>query len=242
MQAVMITMEGRRDSAFETAERLAKVGVVTKVFVQPPDWPVGPEGNNRNSRQALWWAIENVSDQGFLFVEDDIVIKPDRFKRAMNAARDIKEVMFFYMHDKPPRMDGYPNEPWVKKLIKYGQYGPKARNVDYENLVISEGPRLMRDDAQMYGAQAFYLPKGHARFLFAFMDQGVTYSKTVRSNNSMAVDTAFNKWRQDARIPVYCYVPHPVQHLQNRKLRKGQRQDVYSLSFDVTSSLEVNDV
>jgi len=238
----MITMEGRRDSALETAERLLEVGVVTKIFVQPPEWPVGPEGNNRNARQALLWAIENVSDNGFLFVEDDIIVKPGRFERAVEAARDIKEVMFFYMHDKPPRMDGYPSEPWVKKLTKYAQYGERARAVDYENLVIPEGPRLMRDDAQMFGAQAFYLPKGHARFLFAFMDQGISYSNRVRSGKSMAIDTAFNKWRQDARIPVYCYVPHPVQHLQNRKLRKGQRKDVYSLSFDLTSSLEVGDV
>ena len=240
MQAVMITMEGRRDSAFETAERLSKAGVTTKIFVQPPDWPVGPPGNNRNSRQALLWAIENVNDNGFLFVEDDIVIKPERFKRAMDAARDIKELMYFYMHDKPPRMSHYPNEPWVKRLTNHAQYAHSSRGRTLDDLIISEGPRRMRDEAQMYGSQCLYLPKGHARFLFAFMDGGVTYTNKIRSSNEMAVDTAINKWRADANIPVYCYVPHPVQHLQNRTLRKGERNDVYSLSFDVTSDLEAS--
>lgn len=240
MQAVMITMEGRRDSALETAERLSKVGVTTRVFVQPPDWPVGPPGNNKNSKQALSWAIDNVSDHGFLFVEDDIIIKPERFRRAMDAARDIKELMFFYMHDKPPRMNHYPNEPWVNRLTKHAQYAHSARGKTLDDLVIPEGPRLMKPDAQMYGAQCFYIPKGHARFLFAFMDSGITYSKTVRSSNSMAIDTSLNKWRLDSGIPVYCYVPHPVQHLQNRTLRKGERSDVYSLSFGVTSDLEAS--
>jgi hypothetical protein len=240
MQAVMITMEGRRDSAFETAERLAEAGVTTKIFIQPSDWPVGPEGNNRNSRQALLWAIENVTDYGFLFVEDDLVIKPDRFKRAVNAARDIKEVMFFYMHDKPPRMMGYPDEPWVAKLTKHSQYAHSQRGVTLDDLVIPEGPRLMKSDAMMYGAQCFYIPKGHARFLHAFMDRAVTYSANVSSSRMMAIDTSFNKWRMDARIPVYCYVPHPVQHLQNRTLRVGERKDVYSLSFNVKSDLEAS--
>lgn len=241
MQAVMITMHARRDAATETANRLAEAGVDTEMFVQPSDWEVGPQSNNRNSLRALSWALKNVNDDGFLFVEDDIIIKPERFKRAMQAARDTKELMYFYMHDKPPRMHHYPPEPWVKPLTLHSQYSHSSRGRTLDDLVIPEGPRLMAHDAQMFGAQCFYIPKAYARFLYAFMDSGIVYSKNVRSSNGMPIDTATNKWRMDAKLPVYCYVPHPVQHLQNRTLRTGNRKDVYSLSFDIVSDLEASD-
>jgi len=236
MQAVMITMVGREEAANATAAELAKAGVTTKIFTQPRDWPVGPPGNHRNSLQALKWAVENVDSHGFLFVEDDIIIKPDRFKRAMIAASDIKELMFFYMHDKGTRLNNYPDEPWVKLMMRASY---ENRHV-LSDIVITEGPRLLKKESPMYGAQCFYLPKGHARFLIAFMENGVTYSSKVRSNNVMAIDTSVNNWKSDAGIPTYCYLPHPVQHLQNRTLRQGMRSDVYSLSFDLNSSLEVH--
>lgn len=237
----MITMHGRREAAAEAAAGLAKAGVDTEFFIQPPEWEIGPPGNNKNSRRAIAWALENVDDDGFLFVEDDIIIKPERFKRAMQAARGTKELMYFYMHDKPPRMHHYPSEPWVKPLTVHSQYSHSSRGRTLDDLVIPEGPRLMAPDSQMFGAQCFYIPKSHARFLHAFLDSGIVYSKNIRSSNSMAIDTAINKWRMDAKLPVYCYLPHPVQHLQNRTLRTGKRSDVYSLSFDIKSDLEVSD-
>jgi hypothetical protein len=237
MQAVMITMVGREDSAAASAAELAKAGVTTKLFVQPSDWPVGPVGNHRNSVRALEWAVENVTGHGFLFVEDDIVIKPERFKRALVAANDLKELMFFYMHDKGARLNNYPAEPWVKELFKVSYDSRGALG----GLVVPEGPRLMVGEAPMYGAQCFFLPKGHARFLLAFMRGGISYSSKIRGNNVMAIDTSVNKWKADAGIPTFCYLPHPVQHLQNRVLRQGSRSDVYSLSFDLKSSLEVGD-
>jgi hypothetical protein len=237
MQAVMITMVGREDSANAAAAELAKAGVTTKIFTQPKDWPIGPEGNHRNSLQALKWAVDNVDGHGFLFVEDDIIIKPDRFRRAMVAAGDLKELMFFYMHDKGTRLNNYPVEPWVNLMMRASYVN---RHV-LSDVVIREGPRLLKEDSPMYGAQCFYLPKGHARFLIAFMDGGVSYSGKIRGTNAMAIDTSVNKWKADARIPTYCYLPHPVQHLQNRVMRQGTRSDVYSLSFDLKSSLEVHD-
>lgn len=241
MQAVMISMESRRDAAFETAERLLEGGVTTKIFFQPPEWEVGPPGNFRNSKRAVEWAVENVSGHGFLFVEDDIVIKPERFKRALQAANDLKELMYLYMHDKGPRIDHYPGSDWRRALINYATKNGSRRG-SLEDIVIPEGPKLMDEDAQMFGSQAVFIPKGHARFLLAFMSNDVSYSKTIRARKSMAFDMVLNKWRFDAGIPVYCFVPHPVQHLQNRTSRKGQRNDVYSLSFDMKSSLEVGNV
>jgi hypothetical protein len=237
MLAVMITMAGREDAAAATVDELAKAGVKTQVFTQPSDWPVGPEGNHRNSLRALKWAVDKNVDNGFLFVEDDIIIKPDRFKRAMVAARDIRELMFFYMHDKGTRLTNYPIESWLKPMMRASY---ETRHV-LSDIVIPEGPRLLREDSPMYGAQCFYLPKSHARFLIAFMSGGVTYSSKIRGNNVMAIDTSVNKWKADARIPTYCYLPHPVQHLQNRTRRQGVRRDVYSLSFDLKSDLEVDD-
>ena len=241
MQAVMISMESRQDTAYETAERLLAGGVTTKIFFQPPDWEVGPPGNFRNSKRAVEWAVENVSGHGFLFVEDDIIIKRDRFERALSAADDLKELMYLYMHDKGPRIDHYPGSDWRRALINYSTKSG-SRKGDISDLVIPEGPKLMDEDAQMFGSQAVYIPKGHARFLLAFMSNDVSYSKTIRARKSMAFDMVLNKWRFDSGIPVYCYVPHPVQHLQNRTSRRGSRSDVYSLSFGLRSNLEVGDV
>jgi len=237
MQAVMITMVGREDAANAAAAELAKADVATEIFVQPKDWPIGPEGNHKNSLRAIKWAVDNADGKGFLFVEDDIIIKPERFRRAMAAAEDLNELMFYYMHDKGSRLSNYPAESWVKLMLRASYTN---RHV-LSDVIIPEGPRLLRGESPMYGAQCFYLPKGHARFLIAFMAGGVSYSGNIRATNSMAIDTSVNKWKADSKIPTYCYLPHPVQHLQNRTLRRGLRSDVYSLSFDLKSDLEVSD-
>lgn len=239
----MITMEGREDAALETAEGLAKAGVNTEIFIQPADWPVGGVGNNRNSRRALSWAIENLTDydMGVLFVEDDIVVKPERLQRAIESAHEVGELMYFYMHDVPPRTEWYPKEPWIQQMM-----GPATKRgvpfaTDMSGVVVPEGPRRMGPDVRMYGSQCVYIPKAYVKFLFAFMDFSEEYTAKIRSRPGHAIDTSLNLWRQQNSLPVYCYLPHPVQHLQNRTRRQGTRLDVYSKSFDLVSDLEVLD-
>jgi len=241
VQAVMITMGGREDSALATAERLAEAGVSTEIFVQPDDWPVGGVGNNRNSRRALAWARDNVAGPGVLFVEDDIIIKPERFKRAMKSAEETGELMYFYMHDIPPRSDSYPKEQWIGTMIKERQYTTVDTPKKLASLIPEEGPRLMHPRVNMFGAQCVYIPMAYVRFLHAHMDHSYAYTGTIKSTPSQAIDTSLNNWRHENQLPVYCYLPHPVQHLQNRKLREGQRNDVYSGSYDLVSNLEVDE-
>lgn len=231
VQAVMITIEGRRDAAFGTAERLTQAGVTTKLFIQPEDWPVGPPSNIKNSIRALEWAEENVTSEGFLFVEDDITIKPDRFERAIAAARELKELMFFYMHDKPSRLSAYPAEPWVVKMSEYA----RLKRGTLDGLIVPEGPKLMARDAQIYGTQCVFIPTSFVKFLLPYVRRG-----NPKRGGGYSFDTLLNYWRQDNDLPAYCFVPHPVQHLQNRELRRGSRIDVYSLSFGLQSDLEAS--
>jgi len=237
----MITMEGREDSALETAEGLARAGVSTEVFIQPPDWPVGGVGNNRNSRRALLWAMENASGPGILFVEDDIIIKPDRFMRALDAAHKLNELMYLYMHDVHPRVQWYPQEDWMKRV-----FGPATRRgqpyaSDASGVVVPEGPRLMAPGARMYGGQCVYIPRPYVHFIYEHMSQSHKYSDRVTSSPAAAIDTSLINWYQSSKLPVYCYLPHPVQHLQNRTKRTSARMDVYSKSFELVSNLEVGD-
>jgi glycosyltransferase involved in cell wall biosynthesis len=241
MQAVMITMEGREDSALKTAEGLSEAGVCPEIFVQPQDWPIGGEGNNKNSKRAINWAIRHARGPGILFVEDDIIIKPDRFKRAITASQELSELVYFYMHDVQPRVQNYPKEPWIERMI-----GPKTRRgipyaADMSGVVATEGPRLMPPEMRMFGAQCVYIPKPYLRFLYAHMDMGYAYTDKIKSSPAMAIDTSLNNWRISNNLPAYCYLPHPVQHLQNRTKRVGTRQDVYSKSFDLVSDMEVDD-
>lgn len=239
MQAVMISMAGREDDAVSTAQRLAKVGVSTQIFVQPEDWEVGAKSNNRNSRDALRWACENVTDSGFLFVEDDIIINEERFKRAMKVALDLDEVMYFYMHDVVPRTNWYPDEPWIQRMA-----GPKTRrgqpySADMSDVVVPEGARLMKKDARMYGTQCVFIPKRYALSLYRHMNDGYRYSDRIKSSHAAPVDTCMINWYQSNGLKVFCYLPHPVQHLQVRTRRTGVRQDVYSKSFGLKSDKEV---
>jgi len=235
----MITMHGREESALETAQGLSAAGVSTEIFVQPSDWPVGGEGNNRNTRRALSWAMEEGVAPGVLFVEDDLIIKPERFKRAIESAKELGQLMYLYMHDIPPRTDGYPREDWIQVMIKENQYRNGESSKKLQALVAPEGPRKMKRGTRMFGSQCVYIPAAYLPFLHAYMDNGIQYSAKIRSQSNEAADTALNNWVAENKLDVYCYLPHPVQHLQNRKLRNGRRIDVYSLSFDIPSDLEV---
>lgn len=241
MQAVMITMQGRFDDAVETAEHLALAGIDTEIFVQPSDWPVGGMGNNRNSRRALLWAVENVTGPGVLFVEDDIRVKPNRMRRAIKAASEVNEVTYMYMHDFMPRTDQYPREPLIQEMAKVAQYKPSYLAEWQEKQVMEEGLRRMGRDSMMFGGQCVYIPKPYINFLHSHMDQGISYTDKIKSMPDMAIDTALNNWRRSNNLPTYSYLPHPVQHMQNRKLRKPGRRKVFSASYDIISDLEVAD-
>lgn len=241
MQAVMITMQGRLDDAVETADDLATAGISTEIFVQPSDWPVGGEGNNRNSRRALLWAVDNVDGPGVLFVEDDIRVKPDRMRRAIRAAQDVGEVTYMYMHDFAPRTDQYPQERIIKEMSRELQYHPSRMEEWRRGRVMEEGLRQMKPDSRMYGSQCVYIPRAYVKFLHSHMDQSMEYSDKIKSMPGMAIDTSLNNWRASNALPTYIYLPHPVQHMQNRKLRAGDRKNVYSASFDMVSDLEVED-
>lgn len=242
MQAVMISIEGREDSAQATVAEFDRAGVEVEVFSQPEHWEVNQSSNNKNARRAIKWAIEHVDGPGFLFIEDDLIVKPERMKRALKAAQEVNEVVYMYMHDVAPRTKWYPKEPWIKAMIKEGQYRPSNLESALAKFDIEEGLRLMSKDAHMFGSQCVYIPKPYAKFLYAHMDQHIHYSGRIKSSNQQAVDTCLNNWRFENHLPTYVYLPHPVQHLQNRERRKrGTRGDAYSKSFDVTSTLEVND-
>ncbi|MCA1807563.1 MAG: hypothetical protein LC687_06930 [Actinobacteria bacterium] len=236
----MITMEGREDDALGTAEDLTQAGISTEMFIQPSDWPVGGEGNNRNSVRALTWAAENASGPGVLFVEDDIRIKPDRMLRAMAASAELNELVYLYMHDIRPRTDWYPDDLFMKEFkrnlpLPVGRFESWASGV-----VFPEGLKRMAKDVRMFGAQCVYIPRPYLNFIAAYMDHSEHYSAKVRSRPSQAIDTSLNNWAAGNRLPRYCYLPHPVQHLQNRKRRTAGRRDVYSKSFDMVSDLEVD--
>ena len=241
MQAVMITMQGREDDALETADNLAEADISTEIFVQPSDWPIGGEGNNRNSRRALDWAIRNAKGPGVLFAEDDIRVLPKRVNRALAAATEVNELVYMYMHDIAPRTDFYPDEPLIRAMAKESQYHPSRVEEWRKDKVMNEGLRRMKRFSKMFGSQCVYIPKPYLRFLHAHMNQSLAYSDKIKSMPNMAMDTSLNNWHLSNDLPVYSYLPHPVQHLQNRKLRTPQRRGVYSQSFDIISDLEVAD-
>lgn len=237
----MITMEGREDAANETVENLKAAGIETEVFVQPFDWEVGPPSNNRNSRRALAWAMGNVKGKGILFVEDDIIIKPSRMKRALLACEELDELCYLYMHDIPPRTDFYPSEPWIRAMSNAFQYHPSRAPEMLADFHPEEGIRQLAANNLMYGSQCVYIPRPYIRFLFNHLDQSYTYSSRVKSSPQEAFDTALNSWRASNGIPAYCYLPHPVQHLQNRTRRQGSRIDTYSRSFDFVSKEDLDE-
>jgi hypothetical protein len=238
MQAVIITMVGRELSAERTAEQFRACGFHVEVFVQPEDWPVGPPSNNRNSRRALQWAVENVEGDGFLFVEDDVDINQPRLLRAWEAACITGEFMYFYMHDFAPRTSYYPDEDsWVDSLA--GGNRSKKPKVDPKRLVVLEGPRLMKPSARMFGSQCLYFPKRYAEPVIKQMAGETLYSQRVRTIPQQPIDTSLNTFRSFHKLPVYCYLPHPAQHLQNRTLRVGERKGVYSVSYSLVSDLDL---
>lgn len=237
----MITMEGREKTAEATVAELARADIVTEVFVQPFDWEVGPPSNNRNARRALAWAIENVSGHGVLFVEDDIIIKPSRMKRAIKACKELGDFCYLYMHDIPPRTDFYPNERWVREMARAYQYHPSRAVEMLKDFHPAEGVRKLQQNNLMYGSQCVYIPRPQIRFLFNHMDTAHQYTSKIKSSPQEATDTAMNSWRVANGIPAYCYLPHPVQHLQVRTRRKGSRIDTYSRSFDFVSEEELNE-
>lgn len=241
MQAVMITMEGREATVADTVSQLAEAGLDTEVFTQPSDWPVGPEGNCRNSVRALEWVVENVTDRGFLFVEDDIDVKPDRLARAVEAASGVNAVSYFYMHDIAGRKGAYPQEDWLVKMFKFHQYQPK-RVPELDELVVPEGLRDVRSDQKMFGSQAVFIPTAFASLLVGHMTHREYYGASVFSMNYQAMDTALNNWRARSKVPSKVYLPHPVQHRQVKVKRKeSPKRDAYSKSFGLKSDLEVRD-
>lgn len=231
----MITMEGREDDALVTAEGLAEADISTEIFVQPHDWPVGGEGNNRNSSRAINWAIDHVDGPGVLFVEDDIIVKPDGMKRALREAADLNELVYMYMHDIAPRTDWHPDEPIIREMRHQAQYRPSGFDAWQRDKVFPEGVRLMKKDARMFGSQCVYIPKPFLRFLHSYMTFGMEYTAKIRSMPNMAMDTALNNWTASNHLPRYIYLPHPVQHTQNRKRRNGGVREVYSRSFGMMS-------
>ena len=234
----MPTMPGREESALATAGLLAGVGITTEIFVQPAEAVVGGPGNNENARRCLKWGTDNIDEPGLLFVEDDLIIKPERFKRAMASAEELGELMYFYMHDARPRTDMYPKEGWIERMMGPATRRGKPFSSDLSEFTIREGARLMRPGVRMYGTQCVYLPMAVARGLYDYMNQGYHYSATVKTSKNAPVDTALIGYYSEKGLPVYCYLPHPVQHLQNRTRRGAKRSDVYSKSFDLVSDLE----
>jgi hypothetical protein len=241
VNAVMITMELRTEGARNTAARLAEVGVVTEVFVQPHEWPIGPESNRANSLFALKWARDNLSAPGFLFVEDDIIIQPNRFLRACSDSVMLNELVYFYMHDFAPRTNHYPNEEWIQDMVSADQYSRPER-FDRDSFRVPEGLRRMKDDAAMYGSQCVYIPMRYVDEIIEFMTGNIVYSRSIRSRPTHPFDHVLNVWKNSSNRPVFCYLPHPVQHLQDRTGRSPARAGVYSLSFDLISDKdEVHD-
>jgi hypothetical protein len=238
--AVMITMEGREDSAEATVNRLSAVGVETRVFWQPHDWPVGPESNNRNSRRAFEWAMGNCDEPGVIFVEDDIFIKPDRFLRAYDAAVKQDELMYFYMHDFSPRTLYYPDEAWIRVLAKSRSGDPIKVARKHSEIRVQEGPRRMKVESKMFGGQCVYIPMKYVSPIHSGMSMSTRYRGHFISSPTQPIDTSLNNWRRGNNKPAYCYLPHPVQHIQNRTRRVGSRKDVYSFSFDLESNLDTD--
>lgn len=234
----MITMELRVDGARATALRFAEAGVTTRVFVQPSEWVIGPESNRANALAALKWAEANLAGEpGVLFIEDDLLVKPDRLRRAWDASVKLNEVVYFYMHDFPPRTNHYPQEDWIDEIVRASQY---SKALDTSSWVIPEFPRLMKPDASMYGSQCLFIPMKYVTELIQFISGSKTYSNRVRSRPTQPFDHTVNHWKNSQRKPIYCYLPHPVQHLQDRTGRSGARAGVYSLSYDLVGSAEID--
>lgn len=240
IQAVMITMEGREESAESTAKQFRDLGIPVEIFVQPKDWPPGPPSNNRNSARALSWFLENREKDNthLLFLEDDLEIKPERFKRALEEATQVGEITYLYMHEVLSRKDRYPKEDWVKSLFSVRQYRPKKFANEIKDLVAPEGLRPVTKSKTMYGAQCVLIPWNYVKFLLDEMTYAVEYTQKVKAQPTRAVDTAINDFVLNHKLKTYVYLPHPVQHLQNRTRRKKAPADRVSLSYHVRSDRE----
>ncbi|MCA1806621.1 MAG: hypothetical protein LC687_01980, partial [Actinobacteria bacterium] len=217
VQAVMITMAGREESANATAQQFCDIDVPVKIFTQPHEWAPGQESNNKNSARALQWFLDHTKGIDLLFLEDDLLIKPDRMRRALEAAMDKQEVSYFYMHDIPGRQDRYPSDKWLNKVFREHQYKPKTAWEQTKNIIIPEGLRKVpKSNVPVYGSQCIYFPRGYVKFLLDEMTYAVQYTKKVKAQPTRAMDSAVNDFRDNHRLDSYIYLPHPVQHLQNR--------------------------
>lgn len=237
VQAVMISMEGREESAESTAKQFRDVGIPVEIFSQPKEWEPGPPSNNANSARAFKWFLGNRPDDNthLLFLEDDLLIKPDRLLRGLDEACKKGEITFFYMHDVIGRQDRYPKEPWINQVFRARQYHPSRFDSETEGIVVPEGLRNVAKGRTMYGAQCVLIPWHYVKFLMDEMTYAVQYTAKVTSKPTRAVDTAINDFIFNHDLPAYVFLPHPVQHLLNRQRRKPASRDRVSLSFGLPS-------
>ncbi|MCA1800600.1 MAG: hypothetical protein LC650_04850, partial [Actinobacteria bacterium] len=121
------------------------------------------------------------------------------------------------------------------------QYKPKTAWEQTKNIIIPEGLRKVpKSNVPVYGSQCIYFPRGYVKFLLDEMTYAVQYTKKVKAQPTRAMDSAVNDFRDNHRLDSYIYLPHPVQHLQNRTRRKGSSLHQKSLTFDMVSDKESN--
>lgn len=234
MNAVMITLPGREGVSELTAGRLAEAGVKTKVFTQPSSWPVGPESNQKNAVRALLGCVGDV-----LFVEDDIVVKPQRLSRAV---RSLDEITYLYVHDNPKTLGYYPESVFKSKALPFVGGGKKNKStfLDLNSTVVEEGVWDL-GDTDVFGSQAVFIPGGRREQIIDFSFNNITFEPRFQPRKSHSFDVLLNRFRRSFGVPSLVYMPHPVQHLESRVSRGPRVRGAYSVSFGLRSDLEVSD-
>jgi len=234
VNAIMITLPEREGIADASVRRLLEAGVETKVFTQPPSWPVGPESNQRNAIRAL---MESSGD--VLFVEDDVSVKPERLQRALQAA---KEITYFYVHDTLEMVGRYPEKEFSKKAKVMLGEGKKNKSVflDFNRTVVPEYVWDVGGES-LFGSQSVFIPEDRVKQVIDFSFNNLSFEPKFPPRKSVSFDVLLNRFRKSFGVPGLVYMPHPVQHLESRVGRSPRARHAYSISFGLRSDLEVLD-
>jgi hypothetical protein len=239
MITTIMTMAARESAARERSVPFRSLGLEPSFLIQPSTVPTGPEGNQWNAKRCLDVAIDAGSD--LLFLEDDLQPDVDRFKRALAACEALEDgVVYLYAHEVSGRVrSAYPTgvrEQVLRVRSAKSFFGDRWRDrVNPEDLRMREG--LYSVLAPLFGSQAVFIKREHVRDLRTFMEEVDEFSPSVRSRPIRPFDGWLSSYLFSRNVPTFVYLPHPVQHLQDRTGRLSVRSDVYSISFDFDSEV-----
>lgn len=186
----MISCAQRVETRAATLEQLARHGVTPTVTLHPCN-PGSPAGTNEAAREAL---APLTTDRPLLFLEDDLRLAAD-FGWHVDRAVALDAICYLYLNDSAPRLAAH--------------FGPGLAQQIMERRPMERGPRRLLRPAACYGTQAVVIP---ARLIG-------TMRSLANEDDRSPFDSRVQRWLQanHPREAIYSSLPHPVQHLNERR-------------------------